>query len=348
MMAIAKRYSGTTPDPLDPEKTLPKIDLYEAWNEPNYKEFLTPQFDGAGAAGKLTVVETYRTLLNSMYSGVKAIQPNATVLSAGLGPYGSSSNGREIEPQKFLQILVCLHRVHYSFETLRCPVRACLDGVAHHPYTFFGTALTQSATNFGAGLGDTPELIKTIKVAAARRLVLPIGPKPFWVTEFGWITDPPGRGVLGTKRRIGIAPKLAGEYAAETVYRLWHWGAEAAVWEYIGDSDKWPGGLYFRNSDDTYTVPKPSLRGLRFPIFPLAQGPNIKVWAMTPCSGVDSTVRIQFAARGRWQPATTVVPDSQQMVNVVLPKLPGTTRVRAFTNSLGCSDSSVSMPVYRK
>ncbi len=39
-----QRYSGHFPDPLHPGRFLPRVRYWEAWNEPNLPEYLTPQW----------------------------------------------------------------------------------------------------------------------------------------------------------------------------------------------------------------------------------------------------------------------------------------------------------------
>lgn len=347
--AIATRYSGTTPDPLNIALMLPRIRLFEAWNEPNYKMFLTPQYEIVKGKRTLTLIDRYRRLLNAFYAGIKAVQPDATVLSAGLGPYGVSSNGYEIQPQIFLRGLLCIGRKNGRIFKAPCPTRANLDGVAHHPYTFMGTALTQAADVDGAGLGDMPEIMKIVKFAVDNRTSRPLGPKPVYVTEFGWLTNPPGRAIEGSRRSLGISPKQAGIYTSETLYRLWSWGIDTAIWYHLTDTDDWPGGMYFQKTETEPASPKPSTRGFRFPIFALKSGSSVKVWSKSPCTGTGATINVEFAIRSRWQVAATLTPDDHGMINQPIPLLPGVTSVRGIASSdSGCSDRSVAMPIYRK
>ena len=41
--ALAARYSGRIPDPAHPDRMLPRVTYFQAWNEPNLSNFLTPQ-----------------------------------------------------------------------------------------------------------------------------------------------------------------------------------------------------------------------------------------------------------------------------------------------------------------
>ena len=46
--ALARRYSGTYPDPLRADSNLPRVRHYQAWNEPNLNFYLSPQWQGRG------------------------------------------------------------------------------------------------------------------------------------------------------------------------------------------------------------------------------------------------------------------------------------------------------------
>ncbi|MEI7559755.1 MAG: hypothetical protein WCJ63_04115, partial [Actinomycetes bacterium] len=189
--ALAKRYDGTTPDPLNSSIMLPKVSLFEAWNEPNYKRYLTPQCSKGHmtaknvctSRGTIVAIGSYRGLLNSFYAGIKSVQPTATVLSAGTGPYGASSGGYEIDPQVFIRSVLCLGgKSAAPTATGSCPVKASLDGVALHPYTLFGTPTTRASSLDGTSLGNTPDVRKALDLAVSKSRVSPAGPKQLWIT----------------------------------------------------------------------------------------------------------------------------------------------------------------------
>ncbi len=346
-IAIAKRYSGGTQDPTNLGSVLPRIRYFEAWNEPNYKQFLTPQREKVRGVMTETVVARYRLLLNGFYDGIKSIQPDATVLSAGLGPYGDSSNGVEVQPQAFLRSLLCERRLPFGLLTDKCPVKTKLDGVAHHPYTLFGTPTTKAGKRDGGAIGDVPTMVADLRFAERKKLVLPSGPKSFWVTEFGWMTDPPGL-ATGTTLRVGINPKLAGIYASEAIYRLMSWKVSVAVWYHLVDTRGWPGGLMFAATDTQAAQSKPPLQGFRFPLFPKRTGSVITVWAKSPCTSEMASVNVQTRVRGRWSTVATVTPGTDGTVNTAIPSGSYTKAVRAIGSSLDCQQSSVAMPIYTR
>ena len=49
--ALARRYDGSFPDPAVPGRALPRVRLFQAWNEPNLARYLEPQWVAQGGAG---------------------------------------------------------------------------------------------------------------------------------------------------------------------------------------------------------------------------------------------------------------------------------------------------------
>jgi hypothetical protein len=68
--AAARRYSGHFPDPLHSGRYLPRVRWWEAWNEPNLPEYLTPQYVKRGRRYVAFSPGLYRGLLNAFYAGV--------------------------------------------------------------------------------------------------------------------------------------------------------------------------------------------------------------------------------------------------------------------------------------
>jgi hypothetical protein len=86
--ALARRYDGSFPDPLAPGRTLPRVALLQAWNEPNLARYLAPQWVVSGGRWSAFSPLLYRQLLNGFYAGVKSVAPNDVVISAGVAPDG--------------------------------------------------------------------------------------------------------------------------------------------------------------------------------------------------------------------------------------------------------------------
>ena len=348
--ALATRYSGTTADPLGPAgRKLPRVRLYGGWNEPNYQAYLTPRSEA---------VELNRAMQNKYYDAIKAVQPTATVALGGLGPYGSNKASSEIQPQVFLEQILCLNGSWRLATPVACPVKVKFDAADFHPYTWFGDPTTRAASPDGGALGNAPDFRKLLDYAIKWKTVLPEGAKQLWVTEFGWLTNAPGRKVSRTTT-VGISPATAGAYTSETLYRLWAAGVNIAVWYSIVDtkdpkplanSDRnWPGGLYFWPGLKTYcassAVPcaKPAVQAMRFPVF----ATKSKLWAMSPCRGVGATVTFQsrVTATSAWVTAGTVAPGADGVATKSWTAPTNATLVRATGAGTSCSDTGVTVKI---
>ena len=103
-------------------------------------------------------------------------------------------------------------------------------------------------------------------VAAARQgRIISNGPLDFWVTEFGWDSDPPDRG--------GVPTRLHARWVSEALYRMWKAKVTLASWFLLrdgtGDDTRFQSGLYALCPQNALDVrcdrPKRSLRAFRFP-----------------------------------------------------------------------------------
>lgn len=160
--ALARRYKG-------------QIHAYEIWNEPN----LSREW-----GGKSPSVKDYVALLKAAYEAVKAADPDATVISAGLAPT-TASGGVALPDIEFVQGMYQAGGAKY-FDILgvhgagfKAPPQMSPDDVANNPEYNHGEK--------GAGriyCFRHVEDVRKVMVAngdAAKRIA---------VLEFGWTTDP--------------------------------------------------------------------------------------------------------------------------------------------------------------
>ena len=301
------------------------------------------------SGGSIVSTTAYRTLLNAFYAGIKSVNPDAIVSAAGMAPSTGSSQGAEIGAQPFLQALMCLKKSGTRLVANTCPTKATLDAISFHPYTFAGTPTSGLGKGVAAGLGESPELRALADAASRLNTILPAGRKELWATEFGWITNPPGRPTSGS-RSPGIAPELAGDYTSETIYRLWSWGVDRATWFRLADVyDTWspyyfPGGLYFYPNgifDPNAMTGKPSLAAFRFPVFAVKAGSKAKAWALSPCRAAGTSVRFEALSRGSWRQVATKAPAGDGATQTSTWTIPAsTTFVRAVTQGPNCTSET--------
>ncbi len=82
--AVASRYNGTTPDPKNPGKLLPKVDYWSCVEEPDQKSFwygtASDYFGGVGGDPAIGTLPTF-------YRAVKAANPDAKIVGGGLASH---------------------------------------------------------------------------------------------------------------------------------------------------------------------------------------------------------------------------------------------------------------------
>jgi hypothetical protein len=86
--AIARRYSGSFPDPLG--GALPQVRRIEVWNEPNLPGFWSPQCRQRGGRAVPVSPRAYAALLAASYREIHAANPAAQVIGGVTGPAGRS------------------------------------------------------------------------------------------------------------------------------------------------------------------------------------------------------------------------------------------------------------------
>ena len=217
MAALARRYDGVTPDQAG--RVHGPVEIYQPWNEPNLAGFLQPQYRGSTslAAG------LYAGLLRAAYGAVKAAQPGAWVIAAGLGPSGTDRPPGSTSVKTFARELA--------------PLRPPADAFAQHLYTAIGPADSWSY----------PSYRRLDEVIAELDLVWPGA--PMLITEFGWSTSPsPARG------DSYVSEALQAAYLRQAIDMLKaNPRVRLAVWFNLQDHPEWTSGL--RRAD---LSPKPA------------------------------------------------------------------------------------------
>lgn len=284
--ALATRYSGTFPDPLRPGVSLPRVGLYEAWNEPNLDVYLAPQWVGKRLVGPTL----YRPLLNQFYAGVKDVQPGATVLAGAQAPFGDLPGGERTPPVQFLRSLLCLQGA--QLKPRPCSRPAHLDALSHHPIAV-GAPLRSALSPLNATTPDLRRLERVLRKAERRGRVLPGGRRPLWVTEFWYDSRPPDP--------HGLPLATQARWYEQALYLFWRAGARAALTLQLADSPRGQGyaftlqsGVFFRDGR-----PKPSYTAFRFPLVGerLRDG-KVLVWGIAPARG---RVHVQARRAGGWR-----------------------------------------------
>jgi hypothetical protein len=289
--ALARRYSGSFTDPSDPTRTLPAVNYYEAWNEPNLEEYLAPQWSG----GENRATNLYRGLLNSFYAGIKLGAPRAKVLAGSLAPFGDDPGGSRTRPVLFLRNLLCLEGG--VLRKTACPEPVHFDILSDHPIPV--GAPTQSATSpLDVTTPDLGRLTKVLEKAESTKRVLPAGKKPLWVTEFWYDSNPPDP--------TGVPIDQQARWYEQDLYLFWKQGAEAAIALQLRDAPEgksyastYQSGAYFLDGS-----PKPAATAFRFPFVARRTSPfEVGAWGIAPRAG---QVKVQAYRDGTWKTLATI------------------------------------------
>ncbi len=290
--AAAERYSGRTPG-------VPAVEYFQGLNEPNLSLFFFPQYE---VGGKALSPFMYRDLINAFYAGVKASNPSALVVLAGLGPIEVPQ--LTIGPMKFAQLMLCMSGGKHPKPTKDdCDGGVHFDIFAVQPYTTGGP--THQGRRNDVEIGDLPKLQNLIAAAdRAGRIVNSSKKTPLWVTEFSWDSKPPDPG--------GLPMKIETRWVAEALHTAWSAGVENFFWYSLRDdphsgsrpySETLESGLYFRGPSLEQDRAKPFLAAFRFP-FVAYPGSKLSYWGRT-ASGRGGKVKIEILSHGRWKRAAT-------------------------------------------
>jgi hypothetical protein len=342
-VAVARRYSGSFPDPLAPGRALPRVRLFQAWNEPNLARYLEPQWVAAGRRWQAFSPPLYRGLLDAFYAGVKSVAPTDTVVAAGLAPNGEPAGVGRMAPVQFLRGMLCLEGAGPA----SCPDPPHFDVLAFHPLSFEDPDVP-AASSDDVAISDVAKVTDLLARAERLHTALPRGPKPLWVTELNWESDPPAA--------HGVPGRLQAQWISRALHRLWVAGVGLADWQFLVDpypslqlatptggtiTVARPAGLYSAGvvngqSDPAAARPKPFLRGFTFPFDPLrVNRGRVRVWAllMRP----RQPVLLQREARGgAWRTIARLHANRYGVLNVLVRlrgaaglRLVGGTRVSA-------------------
>jgi hypothetical protein len=151
---LARRYGG-------------RIHALECWNEPNLWGYLYPQRTAGDA---FFGARTYLRMLEAFSRGVRTSGRRVRVIAGATSPVGLNDKLRT-SPQRFARFLK------------RSGAARWFDGYSHHPYTPGG-----SLNHAPGGRPNDPRT--TVTLANLRTLLRLFPGKPFYLTEYGYNTEP--------------------------------------------------------------------------------------------------------------------------------------------------------------
>jgi hypothetical protein len=320
-LAAATRYGGKTPD-------LPRVRYWQLWNEPNLNTYLSPQFKGATPVSP----KFYRAMVNEFAQAVHQVHPDNLVVAGGLSPFTVKNKYFEsVAPLDFMRRMLCMSKGPRPHPT--CKTAVHFDVWSHHPYTSGGPTHHAQLPD-DVSLGDLPEMKQLLSAAARSGQIVSRNQVRFWVTEFGWDTNPPDKSALPVR--------LQARWTSEALYRMWLVGISLVTWFEIRDGVKPPQGdfqtgLWYRGPGGLATDrPKPTLTAFRFPFVAYARGGRIICWGRTP-SGKSGAVAVELSADGDWTRLARVQTDRFGIFRLSVPS----TVTRGYVRARSADGSSL-------
>jgi len=327
--ALAKRYSGSFPDPLQPGASLPRVDAFQVWNEPNLDTYLTPQWLG----GRTFAPAHYRRMLNAFYRGVKSVRSDALVVTAGTAPFGDpGSGGDRIMPARFVRDMLCLRRTRGT----ACAAPARFDVLAHHPYSV-GSPSRRALNADDVSIPDMGKLTALLRKAEATGRALPRKRHRLWVTEVSYDSSPPDPD--------GVPAAVHARFVAETLYLLWRQGVDTITWFQIRDQAPEPSyaatnqsGIYYRDGQE-----KPARQAFRFPFVAVRERRGVvRVWGRSPVAG---KIVIERQTRSGWRALRTLRGAARGTFQALV-RVAGTATLRARNGDNG--ETTISWRIVRR
>ena len=288
--AAALRYSGRYAG-------LPRVGAWEVWNEVNASFFFQPQWKGTPGGEALSPV-LYRKMVNDFAVAVHGVDATNLVVAGSLYPFAlDRPTGQAIPPLEFLRDFFCLTKKLRVIPGCGEPVH--LDVLSHHPYTS-GEPLHEVLAPDSVSIGQLPRMARLLRAAVRQGRVISRGPVGFWVTEFGWDTNPPDP--------QGVPVALHARWISEGLYRMWKAGVSVASYFKMRDgfgSSRFRDGLFYVCPQDPENLacdrPKPSFDSFRFPFVAFRRKHRrIYFWGRVPGS-VRGTVVVEQRRRGRYR-----------------------------------------------
>jgi hypothetical protein len=328
--AVGKRYSGSWPAANN--TPIPRVDEWALWNEPNWEGSLNPWHKTVKGQRVLTQPSLYRGIANTAYKALSDTgHRNDTILLGETADYGN------IPPLAFMEDVYCVGRSYRilsgrSAQGVGCPTKPNpsrfvaqnpalfkTSGWSHHPYGFNVPPDRPNKIKTAIGLYNVGELERGLNGAFARYHRRRPGGIPIYLTEWGYVTNPPNPAYT-TSLRQQATWLNQGEYMTfrdPYVKALAQFELEDVKTPAHQTKHQWSksftSGLEFSNGQ-----PKPSLNAYRIPIWLPSpkHGSSVAIWGQLRAANHSTTQvgQIQFRphSSSTWKTLKTVRTTSGQ------------------------------------
>src|SRR5204862_2170682 len=126
---------------------------------------------------------------------------------------------------------------------------------------------------------DLPRMRALLNAGVRLGHVVSTHPVQFWVTEFGWNTNPP--------RKHAPSLGLAARWTAESLHQMWLSGVSLVTWFLLEDfpsPSPYQSGLYFHATSLENARAKPGDTAFRFPFVAYLQKKTVSIWGRVGAS----------------------------------------------------------------
>jgi hypothetical protein len=315
--ALATHFDGSG--------TAPAEHVFSVWNEPNYSKNLYPQDP-----------TLYRSMVNAVADSVHAVDAANLVVAGELAPFKGAADktdrNRAIPPLAFMREMFCLSDGKNPQRL--CDAQTEFDVWAHHPYATTGP-WGHAKSKDGVTLGDLPKMEALLQTAWQLGAISSAKPPQFWVTEFGWSSNPPNK--------KGAPVLLEARWVAESMYQMWSSGVTLGTWFLLDDrplNTPFQSGLYFRSSSVGAAQAKPLLTPFSFPFVAyLRRHGKVDIWGRDTTNDTqDVTIQERIRSRGLWRNVAIVTSNRYGIFQATLPlKATSSYWVRASAPGSGTS-----------
>jgi hypothetical protein len=313
--ALGARYSGSFSPP-GATGPLPRVAVWELYNEPNFGEDLAPQ--AIHGSRVLYAPRMYRALADAAWGALSATgHRRDTIVIGSLAAAGSQANPSrhapqglpgtygETKPLAFVRELYCLDSNYHRYLGSAAAIRGCPTTRAgyrrfraQHPVLFQASGFSDHPYVLGKGLPPTQDSSSDPSYAQfshlgrfARMLdriqrIYGSGKRfPIWDTEYGYITCPPNC------RHGYVSPITAAAYINWAEYISWNNPRIASTMQYLLNDPSptvgtpepggFASGLIFYPTVNNGAA-KSSFDAYRLPIFlpnvKARRGRSLRVW----------------------------------------------------------------------
>ncbi len=328
--AVGRRYSGSYQDAHG--RTLPRVNEWGLWNEPNWEGSLNPWHKTVNGKRVMTQPSLYRGIANTAWKALSSTGHGSdTILVGETADFGN------ISPLSFMEDVYCVGRSYRLLsgsgaQAVGCPVKPDRSnfvssnpglfktaGWSHHPYGFNVAPDRPTQIKTAIGLYNVDELERALNGTFAQYGHRRPGGTPIYLTEWGYVTNPPNPDYSTTLNDQAT-------WLNQGDYMTWRDPYVKALSQFeLQDvptprhqtkhqwSRSFTSGLEFSNGQ-----PKPALGAYRIPIWlPSSRhGSSVAIWGQLRAANHSTTQvgQIQFRPHGSstWKTLKTVSTSSGQ------------------------------------